>query len=187
MSNIPDQESPRNALSGDNELQSAFWDEVVKQAGNVVDISDYKRELCSEEDRIACALKYGPQAIDNKILVSISENINTMAQAINESERQKSAARDKYVLFFQRLLVCLIVFAGFLILSDTFSGRTVRTEFLVSVILAILADVFAIVHTLVKYMTNVEHYEAHNKLIDSLLQSINHGAKSKTSAQKEDV
>ena len=102
-----------------------------------------------------------------------------MAQAMNKSERQKSEARDKYVSFFQTLLVWLLVFTAGLIVADTFFGYTVRIEFLISVILAILADIFAIVHTLVKYMTNLEHYEAYNKLIDSLLKSVNHGTKYK--------
>lgn len=72
------------------------------------------------------------------------------------------------------MLVFLIVMAAVLICADTFWGVTVRIEFLVSVILAILADVFAIVHTLVKYMTNTENYEAYGKLIDSLLKHISH-------------
>ena len=166
-------------ITDQGNLPNDIWNEMMKQAENIVDISDYKKSSCSEEDKIACALKYGPQAIDNKILVSISENINTMAQAMNKSERQKSEARDKYVSFFQTLLVWLLVFTAGLIVADTFFGYTVRIEFLISVILAILADIFAIVHTLVKYMTNLEHYEAYNKLIDSLLKSVDHGTKHK--------
>ena len=130
---------------------------------------------CTQEDRIQCALQYGPEAIDNKIIVSISENINTMAKAINDSEEQKNKARSRYITFFQVLLVFMILFAGILIVADTFCGVHVRTEFMLSVIAAIIADILAIVKTLVKYMTNVEHYEAYNKLIESLLKRINHG------------
>lgn len=187
MSKIRDQEKIQSDHFDEDEFQNALWNEMIKQAEKVIDISDYKEHSCSEEDKIACALKYGPQAIDNKILVSISENINTMAQAINESERQKSNARDKYVTFFQVLLVLLLIFTAILISADTFLGYTVRIEFLISVILAILADIFAIVHTLVKYMTNLEHYEAYNKLIDSLLQSVDHGTKNKGISEKEDT
>lgn len=97
-----------------------------------------------------------------------------MAVAINESESEKREARKNYVEFFKDLLIGLIIAAGILIFADTFLGISVRIEFLVSVIIAIIADVFAIVHTLVKYTTNVEHYKAYNNLIDSLLKSIRH-------------
>ncbi len=134
---------------------------------------------CTDEERAHCALMYGNHAVGNKILISISENINTMANAITESEEQKQKEREKYVKFFKRLLVALVAIITILIFADTFFGYTVRMEFLVSVILAILADVFAIVHTIVKYMTNVEHYDAYNKLIESLLRHINYGNEDK--------
>lgn len=150
-----------------------FLNQVYEQA-QAVEIVEPLRPSCSEDDRIRCALQYGPQAIDNRILVSISENINKMAVAINESESEKREARKNYVEFFKDLLIGLIIAAGILIFADTFLGISVRIEFLVSVIIAIIADVFAIVHTLVKYTTNVEHYKAYNNLIDSLLKSIRH-------------
>lgn len=71
-------------------------------------------------------------------------------------------------------MLFLVGIATLLIVADTFWGIPVRLEFLVSVILAILADVFAIVHTLIKYMTNVENYDAYSKLIDSLLKHIDY-------------
>ena len=157
---------------------SDILQEVTKQAREADDIPIDQISRCTDDDRIACALRYGPQAIDNKILVSISENINIMATKINQSEEQKTKARNSYVVFFQILLVALVLFACGLIAADTFWGYTVRIEFLVSVIVAIIADVFAIVQTLVKYMTSLEHYAAYNKLIDSLLKYINHGASS---------
>lgn len=114
----------------------------------------------------------GDKAVENKILISISENINAMAAALKESEDQKRTEREKCVKFFKGILVFFIILATVLIGVETFFGVTVKIEFLVSVILAILADVFAIVHTLVKYMTNVENYDAYSKLIDSLLKHI---------------
>lgn len=174
MSKEPAKNTPKENLT------QGLIDEAMRQVAFFVGSSEdssapSQKAKCTEEERIQCALKYGPQAIDNKILVSISENINTMAEAINESEKQKNNSRRNFVIFFEFLLLVLIIFAGVLIVADTFWGYHVRTEFLISVIIAIVADVLAIVHTLVKYMTNVEHYEAYNKLIDSLLKRVNHG------------
>lgn len=129
---------------------------------------------CTDDDRAQCATLLGPRAVENKILVSISDNINTMAEAIKESEAQKHSERAKCVNWFIGIMVFLVLLATALIIADTFFGVTVRLEFLVSVILAILADVFAIVHTLVKYMTNTENYDAYGNLIDSLLKHIDH-------------
>lgn len=146
-------------------------EEIVEQAESAEITA---RPKCSDDERAHCATLYGPKAVESKILISISENINTMAEAIKESEDQKRTEREKCINFFKIVLVFLIVMAAVLICADTFLGITVRIEFLVSVILAILADVFAIVHTLVKYMTNTENYEAYGKLIDSLLKHISH-------------
>lgn len=157
-----------------DDLNHELIEQIKHQAEQSPEFSSLERRDCTDMERVACALEYGPQAIDNKILISISENINTMAQAINKSEEQKSTAREKYINFFKRLLIFLISVVTVLILSDTFFGVQVRLEFLISVMAAIIADVFAIVHTLVKYMTGLEHYKAYNQLINSLLQSINH-------------
>lgn len=69
-------------------------------------------------------------------------------------------------------MVFLVALVTALVIADTFFGIAVRIEFLISVILAILVDVFAIVHTHIKYMTNTENYEVYGKLIDSLLKHI---------------
>lgn len=124
---------------------------------------------------------YGDHAVENKILISISENINIMATAINNSEAQKQKEREGYVKFFKGLLRVLVFVVIALVSADTFLGCKVRVEFLISVMVAILADIFAIVHTIVKYMTNVEHYDAYNKLIDSLLKHIDYGKNGKNS------
>ena len=168
----------------DDSFDAEFYNTIIEQANDVITEQEgpshpeapatarADSSLCSQEDQIKCALRYGPQAIDNKIIVSISENINIMATAITKSEDEKSKAREHYIDFFRDLLVYLLIFSGALIITDTFFGIHVRTEFLVSVLVAIIADVFAIVHTLVKYTTNVEHYSAYSKLIDSLLKHI---------------
>lgn len=150
-------------------LTPDFQREIAEQAAKV---TTYPYKECTPEERIACATKYGPQAIDNTILSSVSENVNKMADAINRSEEQKSQVRAEYVDFFKSLLSILLVFCGGLIVADTFFGVHVRIEFLISAVVAIIADVFAIVHTLVHYMTNVEHYNAYNRIIDSLLKHI---------------
>lgn len=149
-------------------LPNDIQEEIEEQAES----ADIRPHECTDDDRVQCATLHGPKAVENKILVSISENINIMAGAIKESEDQKRTEREKCISFFKRILVFLIGVAVVLIGADTFFGVTVRLEFLVSVILAILADVFAIVHTLVKYMTNTENYDAYGKLIDSLLKHI---------------
>ena len=100
-----------------------------------------------------------------------------MADAIKESEAQKHKERAKCVNFFIGIMMFLVGIVTLLIVADTFWGFSVRLEFLVSVILAILADVFAIVHTLVKYMTNVENYNAYGNLIDSLLKHVDNNSK----------
>lgn len=143
--------------------------EIEDQAESA-DISPWHE--CTDRERVQCATLYGPKAVESKILISISENINTMAEAIKESEDQKRTEREKCIKFFKIVLVFLIGMAAILMVADTFFGFSVRIEFLISVILAILADVFAIVHTLVKYMTNTENYDAYGKLIDSLLKHI---------------
>lgn len=112
------------------------------------------------------------ESVEDEILRSISKNINTMADDINKNEKEKQEARKEYMDFFRKMLVFLLFLVTALIIADTFFHVPVRIEFLVSVILAILADVFAIVHTFVKYMTSMEHYEAYHKMIDSLLHSI---------------
>lgn len=141
----------------DNELDIK---QIQNQADNLSENSNIQTETITESEK----------SVSERILVSISENINTMAQAISESEAQKQKVREDYVKFFKRLLIALIIFAGSLICIDTFLGECfeLKTEFLISVMSAIFADIFAIVHTIVKYMTNVEHYDAYNKLIDSL-------------------
>ena len=130
--------------------------EEIQQQAESADVS----APCEHTDtgRVRCATQYGLYEVERKILVSISENINTMAQAIKDSEQQKHKIRAKCVNFFIGMLVFLTLIATVLIGTDTFFNITVRMEFLVSVILAILADVFAIVHTLVKYITHVEIY-----------------------------
>jgi len=150
-------------------LPENIQSEIEKQAENA-DVP--APNGCSGDERVPCEALYGPHAVESKILVSISENINTMAEAIKESEKQKHDERAKCVKLFSRLLIFLTCSVVALIFVDTFTDFTVRLEFLASVILAILADVFAIVHTLVKYMTNTENYEAYGKLIDSLLKHI---------------
>lgn len=152
-------------------LPDDIQEEIKEQAESADILTPHE---CTNDDRVQCATLYGPRAVESKILVSISENINTMAEAIKESEQQKQDEREKCINFFKRVLIFLIGVAAILISADTFCGMTVRIEFLVSVILAILADVFAIVHTLVKYMTNTENYDAYGKLIDSLLKHIDH-------------
>lgn len=149
-------------------LPNDIQEEIEEQAES----ADIRPHECTDDDRVQCATLHGPKAVENKILVSISENINIMAGAIKESEDQKRTEREKCISFFKQILVFLIGVAVVLIGADTFFGVTVRLEFLVSVISAILADVFAIVHTLVKYMTNTENYDAYGKLIDSLLKHI---------------
>ena len=138
--------------------------EEIQEQAEAADI--YTPNECANDKRVQCATLYGPRAVESKILVSISENINIMAEAIKESEQQKQDEREKCITFFKWILIFLIGMATIL--------TCVRIEFLISVILAILADVFAIVHTLVKYMTNTENYDAYGKLIDSLLKHIEH-------------
>lgn len=167
LSASEEQPSPANFFSDKDK------EEIAKQAQDTV-IPEKKE--CTDEERIQCALKYGPYAIDNAILTSISENINKMADKIDSSEVQKSLVRGEYVNFFKWLLVILLSFCGVLIIADTFYGIHVRTEFLISAVVAVIADVFAIVHTLVHYMTNVEHYMAYNQMINSLLRHINRGS-----------
>lgn len=151
-------------------LLNDIQEEIEEQAES----ADVRPHECTDDDRVKCATVHGPKAVENKILILISENINAMAGTIKESEDQKRTEREKCITFFKRVLIFLIGVAAVLIGADTFFGITVRIEFLVSVILAILADVFAIVHTLVKYMTNTENYDAYGKLIDSLLKHIDH-------------
>ena len=146
--------------------------EIAKQAKDAV---IPEKRVCTDEERIQCALKNGPYAIDNAILTSVSDNINKMAEKIDSSEEQKSLVRAEYVDFFKWLLTILLSFCGVLIVADTFYGIHVRTEFLISAVVAVIADVFAIVHTLVHYMTNVEHNMAYNQMIDSLLKHIDRG------------
>jgi cytochrome b subunit of formate dehydrogenase len=153
----------------DDVLSEEVENEIVEQARHT---EESPQSQCTAEDRVHCAITYGEKAVENKILISISENINTMAEAIKDSEKQKHDERQKTLLFFKRILICLLVVAGILIGASTFCRIEVRMESLVSVILAVLADVFAIVHTLVKYMTNVENYNAYGNLIDSLLKHI---------------
>lgn len=138
--------------------------QIQNQADNLSENSNIKAETITESEK----------SVSERILVSISENINTMAEAINKSETQKQKVREDYVKFFKRLLIALIIFVGVLICIDTFLGERfeLKTEFLISVMSAIFADIFAIVHTIVKYMTNVEHFDAYNKLIDSLLKHL---------------
>ncbi len=143
-----------------------FREDIEKQAESA-DIG--KPDECSEENCIKCATPRGDRAVENKILISISENINTMAETIKESESQKHSARKMCIIFFIVMMMFLTFFAIILICADTFWGVNVRIESIVSVILSILADVIAIVHTLVKYMTNTENYEAYGKLIESFL------------------
>lgn len=154
-------------------LSPDLVEQIKQQAGQATEFPSLNQHLCTEDDQVACAIKYGPHAVHNKILISISDNINIMAQAISQSEDQKSAARDRYIKFFQGLLIFLVFLITVLITAGTFFDVPVRLEFLISIVAAIIADVFAIVRTLVKYMTSLEHYNAYNKLINSLLQSIN--------------
>lgn len=135
-------------------------EEQIKEQANSIDIPS---------DDCDVNIERTGYSIEEKILISISSNVNTMAEAIKESEEQKNEERKKYVLFFKRILCSLIFVVILSIIVDTFSDYTVKIEFLVSVVLVILADVFAIIQTLVKYMTNVENYDAYSKLIDSLL------------------
>ena len=136
-------------------LQDKIEEEIEEQS-KAVDTTG--KHSCSDDERVECATKYGARAVECKILVSISENINTMAAAIKESEAQKHSERERCVNWFIGIMVFLVVLAVVLIVSDTFFGVHVRIEFLISVILSILADVFAIVHTLVGYMGSVKIY-----------------------------
>lgn len=151
------------------------FEEEIEEQAEAAEVKGSRK--CSEDRRVKCATLYGPRAVERKILVSISENINTMADAIKESEAQKHKERAKCVNFFIGIMMFLVGIVTLLIVADTFWGFSVRLEFLVSVILAILADVFAIVHTLVKYMTNVENYNAYGNLIDSLLKHVDNNSK----------
>lgn len=148
-------------LNSNESLDSNMCAEILKQA----DENDGPNEEQNSDDS---------ESVDEMILSSISKDVNTMAKNIHAIEGQKQMARNDYINFFKRILIFLIIIATILIVSDTFLGITVRIEFLVSVLVVIIADVFAIVHTLVKYTTSVEHYEVYNKLIDSLLKCINH-------------
>lgn len=142
--------------------------EIAEQAKTVVIPNDSESQRQYAEGKE----EYDLQKVSVTILRSVSDNINEMAEAIRRSEDQKSDVRSEYVGFFKWLLVALLVFCGVLIWADTFYGFHVRTEFLISAVVAIIADVFAIVQTLANYMTNVEHYNAFNQMIDSLLKHI---------------
>ena len=152
--------------SNDFVLPDDFQKEIQEQARSADVASPHE---CTDSDRVRCATMYGPRAVECKILVSISENINTMAESIKASEAQKHSERERCLNWFIGIMAVLVTVVVVLIFADTFLGVTVKIEFLASVVVAILADVFAIVHTIVKYMTNVENYEAYSKLIDSLL------------------
>jgi len=165
----------KDAVLEQDKLMQDIQAQMIEQA-KAVELGTAARH--SDEEQTRRTLRDEIE-ISNKILISISENINIMAIAINKSEAQKQKEREGYVKFFKWLLVALVGIAAILIFADTFFGYRVRLEFLISVIVAILADIFAIVHTIVKYMTNVEHYDAYNKLIDSLLKHINYGHENK--------
>lgn len=114
---------------------------------------------------------------ERAILHGVAAYVNKLAITIVATEKDKKATRRLCLWFFLTLLIILIAYAGILIWVDTFCGINVRIEFLVSVIVAIVADIFAIVQIFVKYMTNTEHYEVFNSLIDSLMKWINKDTK----------
>jgi len=69
-----------------------------KQAGS---ISDYLERTttstgCTDDEKIRCAIKYGPQAIDNKILITISNTINSMEKSL-EKMKIARARREKHI------------------------------------------------------------------------------------------
>lgn len=73
-------------------------EEIVEQAESAEITA---RPKCSDDERAHCATLYGPKAVESKILISISENINTMAEAIKESEDQKRTEREKCINFLR--------------------------------------------------------------------------------------
>ncbi len=156
--------------NGPNDILLDDIQEEIQEQAEFADVSEPHKD--TNDDQAQYATLYDPRLVEGKILVSISKNINTMAEAIKESEAQKHSVRAKCVNWFIGIMVFLTLLATTLIIADTFFGVTVKIEFLISVILAILADVFAIVHTLIKYMTNVENYAAYGNLIDNLLKYI---------------
>lgn len=163
------------------ELSQDIIKAVQKQA---LEVDESSNGECSNEQRIACAMKYGDQAIDNKILISISETINDMAKEIGNSEASKNSARKEHMAFFRRVLIIMLIFVGSLIVLNAIDSIaiTVPAEVFISVLIVILADVFAIIQSFVKYMNSVEHYKVYNSLIDSLLKHLNHG---KSAEQKD--
>lgn len=70
----------------ENVLSDDIQKEIEAQAASA-DITP--RPDCTNDDKVQCATIYGPRAVESKILVSISENINTMAGAIKGSEAKR--------------------------------------------------------------------------------------------------
>ena len=113
----------------EKDLLEEFQEEIEEQAESA-EIETHIEETeitqpddfceCSNEKKAICATKHGPRAVENKILVSISENINTMAEAIKESEDQKHTERAKCVNWFIGIMVFLVLLATILIVADTY-------------------------------------------------------------------
>lgn len=80
------------------ELSLDEFQNGIKEQAESAEVNPSRK--CTDAERVQCATRYGPRAVENQILASISENINTMAEAIKESEAQKQKERDKCVRFF---------------------------------------------------------------------------------------
>ena len=141
---------------------------------------------CSDDEKIRCAIKYGPQAIDNKILITISNTINSMAKSLEKNEDSKSKARETYMSFFRKILVVLLVFTSVMIVAQASGAVEIPAGVFASVIMVIFADIFAIIQSFVKYMNSFEHYEMYNSLINSLLKHLNHSHTNVKDAKKVD-
>lgn len=79
-------------------------EQILEQARHVTEQAE--ENLSNGQNISASEEKRG---IDNKILISIANNINNMAVQINEGEQQKRRSRNGYVIFFGVLLVFLIL------------------------------------------------------------------------------
>ena len=71
-------------------------DDIQEEIEEQAESADIKPHECSDDDRVRCATVHGLRAVENKILISISENINTMAGAIT-SEKQSRKKMQKVV------------------------------------------------------------------------------------------
>jgi len=143
-------------------------------------------DIC-EADTISSKLDEQKLELDNnserairlKMLITASDNANTIFTLVTDEEKLKIKWRKFFIVFFSILLVISILFVWVLIILNSKNILYVSTQILMGLFVYIIANIFSILYFMLKYINNNQYLEMFktvtHKMLDFLSENKNTG------------